>query len=127
MTDVATDQLFSRHVVLVDSRARATDDSLLWPEEREALGEVVPGRWWDWVTGRRCARLALSDLGVEPAPVLRGPKRAEDRGLAPVRGEFRDPAVDLVADVLGEPAHRSAPQSTMPREPTATTSTGPPP
>ena len=72
---MATERLFSPHVVLVDSRADAPDESLLWPEEREALGQVVPGRWWDWVTGRRCARLALTDLGVEPAPVLRGPKR----------------------------------------------------
>lgn len=72
---MATEELFSPNVVLVDSRDDAADDSLLWPEERDAIGEVVPGRWWDWVTGRRCARLALTDLGVAPAPVLRGPKR----------------------------------------------------
>lgn len=72
---MAIEELFSSHVVLVDSREDHTDDSLLWPEERDAVGEVVPGRWWDWVTGRRCARLALADLGVDPAPVLRGPKR----------------------------------------------------
>lgn len=72
---MAVEKLFSSHVVVVDSRDDQADDSLLWPEERDAVGEVVPGRWWDWVTGRRCARLALTDLGVEPAPVLRGPKR----------------------------------------------------
>ena len=72
---MAVEKLFSSHVVLVDSRDDHADDSLLWPEERDAVGEVVPGRWWDWVTGRRCARLALTDLGVDPAPVLRGPKR----------------------------------------------------
>lgn len=72
---VATEGLFSPHVVLVDSREDQADESLLWPEERAEVGEVVPGRWWDWVTGRRCARLALTDLGVDPEPVLRGPTR----------------------------------------------------
>ncbi|MEM7287284.1 MAG: 4'-phosphopantetheinyl transferase superfamily protein [Actinomycetota bacterium] len=72
---MAIEELFSSHVVLVDSRDDHADDSLLWPEERAALGEVVPGRWWDWVTGRRCARRAFTVLGVDPAPVLRRPKR----------------------------------------------------
>ena len=68
-------KLFSDHVVAVDTRADDVDESLLWPEERNAIGDVVPGRWWDWVMGRRCARLALMALGVDPAPVLAGPKR----------------------------------------------------
>ena len=67
--------LFSERVALVASREPEPDESLLWPEERDSIGDVVPGRWWDWVTGRRCARLALTDLGVEPAPVLVGDKR----------------------------------------------------
>ncbi len=67
--------LFSERVALVASRDAAVDESLLWPEERASIGEVVPGRWWDWVTGRRCARLALVDLGIDPAPVLVGDKR----------------------------------------------------
>lgn len=67
--------LFSDAVVAVETRQEQLDDSLLWPEEAAALGEVVPGRRWDWVMGRRCAREAMASLGIEPAPVLAGEKR----------------------------------------------------
>lgn len=62
-------------VSAVETRHDEIDESLLWPQERDALGEVVHGRRWDWVSGRRCARLAMAELGVEPQPVLSGPKR----------------------------------------------------
>lgn len=59
----------------VETRSGTLDESLLWPEEDKALGEVVPGRRWDWVMGRRCAREAIEALGMEPLPVLSGEKR----------------------------------------------------
>lgn len=67
--------LFSEAVVAVESRNPEVNEALLWPEERAALGTVVDGRWWDWVTGRRCAREAMERLGVEPRPLLVGERR----------------------------------------------------
>lgn len=71
-------ELFSAAVSTEEVRAEVdlpADESLLWPEEEAVLGPVVAGRRRDFVRGRRCARLAMGRLGVEPAPVLRGPKR----------------------------------------------------
>ena len=65
-------RLFSEAVVAVEIREQELDESRLWPDEREALGEVVDGRRWDWVMGRLCARSALERLGVEPIAVLSG-------------------------------------------------------
>lgn len=67
--------LFSDAVVVVETRDPELDESRLWPEERAALGEVVDGRRWDWVMGRRCARRAIETLGLEPSPVLSGERR----------------------------------------------------
>ncbi len=66
---------FGDSVVAVETRSVEVDESLLWLDERASLGKVVDGRWWDWVMGRRCARLAIEQLGVEPAPILTGDKR----------------------------------------------------
>ena len=67
--------LFSNAVAVAETRAELVDESVLWPAERDAQGQVVSGRWWDWVMGRRCARLALTELGVAPVPILVGTKR----------------------------------------------------
>lgn len=75
MTTTALQGLFSDDVVVVESRDLPVDESDLWPDERSAIGDVVPGRWWDWVMGRSCARRAMTQLGVEPEPVLSGKKR----------------------------------------------------
>ncbi|MCP5029721.1 MAG: 4'-phosphopantetheinyl transferase superfamily protein [Actinomycetia bacterium] len=69
MTDLLTT------AVAVETRAVEADDSLLWPAERESVGDVAEGRFRDHVLGRRCARLALEELGVESEPVLRGDRR----------------------------------------------------
>lgn len=61
--------------VAVETRSIEVDDSLLWPEERASIGDVVEGRFRDHVLGRRCARLALEELGVDPAPILIGDHR----------------------------------------------------
>jgi 4'-phosphopantetheinyl transferase EntD len=76
MTDVAgLGDLFSAAVRVAESRDESVDETKLWPEEREAVGEVVDGRWWDWVMGRRCARMAVEDLGLDATPILPGHKR----------------------------------------------------
>lgn len=67
--------LLSADVAVVETRDAVLDDSLLWPAERDAIGDVVAGRRWDWTMGRRCARQALDALGVTPEPVLSGPRR----------------------------------------------------
>ncbi|MFN3216726.1 MAG: 4'-phosphopantetheinyl transferase [Acidimicrobiales bacterium] len=51
------------------------DDSLLFDEERALVASVAPGRFRDFVLGRRCARLAVEGLGLEPAPILVGERR----------------------------------------------------
>lgn len=51
------------------------DDSLLFDEERALVASVAPGRFRDFVLGRRCARLAVEGLGLSPAPILVGERR----------------------------------------------------
>ena len=51
------------------------DDSLLFPEERALVAAVAPGRFHDFVLGRRCARLAIEDLGLAAGPILTGERR----------------------------------------------------
>ncbi len=97
--------LLSDAVIAVETRAPEVDESLLWPEEREAIGEVVPGRWWDWVMGRLCARRALEELGIEPAPILSGDKReplwpGEAVGAITHTRGYAAAAVALAADVV---------------------------
>ena len=50
----------------------------LFPEEEALLGAAVDRRRREFVTARNCARTALAELGVTPAPVLRG-ERGEPR------------------------------------------------
>jgi len=69
--------LFSDAVRVVDARESVLDQSLLWAEEAALIGDVVEGRRWDWVMGRRCAREAMEDLGVHAVPVLTGSKREQ--------------------------------------------------
>jgi 4'-phosphopantetheinyl transferase EntD len=51
------------------------DDSLLFDEERALVAAVAPGRYRDFVLGRRCARLAVEGLGLAPTPILVGERR----------------------------------------------------
>lgn len=47
----------------------------LTPAERAVIGRAVPSRRREFATVRRCARLALAELGLPPAPILPGPAR----------------------------------------------------
>jgi len=54
------------------------DDDLagrLLPEEAALLGRACGERQREFTAGRHCARQALSRFGVEPGPILRGPRR----------------------------------------------------
>ena len=62
-------------VVAREIRSGEADGSLLWPEEAALVADVSRSRWRDFTLGRRCARLAMVDLGLEPRPVLRGERR----------------------------------------------------
>ncbi|MEU6330842.1 4'-phosphopantetheinyl transferase superfamily protein [Streptomyces sp. NPDC047049] len=58
--------------------AEAFDDapvSEMFPEEWALVSGAVPKRQKEFGTVRRCARSALSELGIAPAPVLPGPQR----------------------------------------------------
>lgn len=48
---------------------------ILWPEEEEVLGRVVPKRKMEFAAGRTCAREALNLLGVPKCAILRGTGR----------------------------------------------------
>ncbi|TJZ49601.1 4'-phosphopantetheinyl transferase superfamily protein [Streptomyces piniterrae] len=50
--------------------------SAMFPEELELVARAVPKRQREFGTVRRCARSALSELGIAPAPLLPGPDRA---------------------------------------------------
>lgn len=58
--------------------AEAFDDapvSEMYPEEWALVSGAVPKRQKEFGTVRRCARSALCELGIAPAPLLPGPKR----------------------------------------------------
>jgi 4'-phosphopantetheinyl transferase EntD len=46
----------------------------LFPEEEAAIGRAVEKRRLEFATGRACARRALAQLGLPPAPIPSGPK-----------------------------------------------------
>ncbi len=48
-------------------------DAVLFPQEEALLTETAAGkRRREFATGRQCARTALAELGIAPAPILRG-------------------------------------------------------
>jgi 4'-phosphopantetheinyl transferase EntD len=47
-------------------------DVFMFPEELAGIAKAVPRRRAEFATGRHCARLALADLGVPAAPIVRG-------------------------------------------------------
>lgn len=44
------------------------------PQEESLIAKAVEKRRREFIGARHCARLAMADLGVEPAPILRGDK-----------------------------------------------------
>ena len=72
--DKTLPSLFSAATYTHEIRDTVIDESYLWPEEEKILRDVSPKRRWEFVSGRKCARLAMEDLGTIPAPVLSGEK-----------------------------------------------------
>jgi len=79
--------------------------AVLFPQEEELVAGAVARRRREFATGRYCARLALAELGVAPAPVLRGEMGAP-RWPAGIVGSithcagYRAAAVARARDVL---------------------------
>ncbi|MEV7964610.1 4'-phosphopantetheinyl transferase superfamily protein [Sphaerisporangium sp. NPDC088356] len=59
----------------------------LFPEEEKVIEQVVDKRRREFTTARLCARRAMSELGLPPAPVLPGP-RGEPRWPSGVVGSM---------------------------------------
>jgi 4'-phosphopantetheinyl transferase EntD len=55
----------------VETTQDAAEDSL-WPAERAVVSNAVAKRRLEFATVRACARAALAELGVAPAPILPG-------------------------------------------------------
>ncbi|MFI0453203.1 4'-phosphopantetheinyl transferase [Actinomadura sp. 6N118] len=51
-------------------------DVELFPEEQAVIAVAIEGRRREFTTGRHCAHLALSRLGLPRTPLLPGPSRA---------------------------------------------------
>jgi 4'-phosphopantetheinyl transferase EntD len=51
-------------------------DAVLFPAEEAVVAGAVPMRRREFATARFCARRALAELGVAPAPLLPGPRGA---------------------------------------------------
>ena len=51
-----------------------TDD--LWPQERSAILRALPKRQHEFAAGRRAARLAMAQLGLQATAIPQGPQRA---------------------------------------------------
>lgn len=51
-------------------------EATLFPAEAELVAKAVPKRKQEFATVRHCARLALAELGVSPAPILPGVRGA---------------------------------------------------
>jgi 4'-phosphopantetheinyl transferase EntD len=63
------DRVASEHTRVLDG----ADD--MFAEEAAAVDRAVPRRRAEFAAGRRCARLALAQIGIAPAPLLRGENR----------------------------------------------------
>jgi len=80
-------------------------DNVLFPEEEALLARAVDKRRREFATARGCARRALADLGVTPAPILRG-ERGEPRWPPGIVGSithcagYRAAAVARAADIV---------------------------
>jgi 4'-phosphopantetheinyl transferase EntD len=64
-------------VAVADTRGDLLDAGL-YPEEEESVARAVLKRRREYTTTRACARQALAELGVPPAPILSG-SRGEPR------------------------------------------------
>jgi 4'-phosphopantetheinyl transferase EntD len=69
------ERLLPSWVRAVDTTQDASEDTL-WPAERAVVSRAVTKRRVEFATVRVCARAALAELGVPPAPILPGARGA---------------------------------------------------
>jgi len=69
------EQVVPPWVAAVETRQDGTEDHL-YPAEREVIANAVSKRRAEFSTVRRCARTALGQLGVPPAPIVPGERGA---------------------------------------------------
>jgi 4'-phosphopantetheinyl transferase EntD len=102
-------------VVAVDTRKDLLDITL-FPREERALGNAVEKRQREFTTARACARAALEELGLPPAPIVSG-SRGEPLGPDGMVGsithcdEYRGCAIARTGDfvTIGIDAERHEP------------------
>ncbi|MGW6271443.1 4'-phosphopantetheinyl transferase family protein [Streptomyces sp. NPDC055060] len=70
------ESLLAQAPVTVVETVEDPPDPFLFPEEAAAVARAVDKRRREFATVRQCARAALAELGVAPAPILPGPKGA---------------------------------------------------
>ncbi|KQX56278.1 MULTISPECIES: 4'-phosphopantetheinyl transferase superfamily protein [unclassified Streptomyces] len=92
-------------VVATAWRHDDTEAVSLFPEETAAVARAVATRQREFATVRLCARLALRDLGLPPAPLTPGPRGAPrwPRGVAGSMTHcagYRAAALARTADVV---------------------------
>jgi 4'-phosphopantetheinyl transferase EntD len=76
MSDIsALSDLFPPAASAVEAFGDA-DDGFLFPEEAAVIAKAVEKRRREFTTARVCARAALGQLGVAPAPIVPGPRGA---------------------------------------------------
>lgn len=71
MGETTMAKLVPRQVHCVEMRTDVSPKTL-FPSERVAVTRAVPTRQAEFATVRACARMALSELGIKPAPIGRG-------------------------------------------------------
>jgi 4'-phosphopantetheinyl transferase EntD len=69
------EELFVRPAIGIEA-FRDPPDLDLFPAEAAAIARAVPNRVREYATVRRCARAALAQLGLPPAPILAGERGA---------------------------------------------------
>lgn len=98
--------------LLVPASARVAEafhddpDEPVFPGEEHLIAGAVPARRQEFVTARRCARLALAGLGCPQVPILAGPSRAPQWpdgvvGSITHAAGYRGAVVARVTDVAG--------------------------
>jgi 4'-phosphopantetheinyl transferase EntD len=65
------EEILPRAVAVADTREDWLDIEL-FPQERASMGQAVEKRRREFVTARACARRALAQLGLPPAPIATG-------------------------------------------------------
>jgi 4'-phosphopantetheinyl transferase EntD len=83
---VVIEKVLARRVASVEAFCDPPD-AVLYPGEAELIARAVDKRRREFRTVRHCARQALRQLGLPPAPVLRG-ERGEPRWPAGVVGSM---------------------------------------